>query len=183
MVKRRILSSLMLLLVPAISGAALANENSARSGSSPVSLQTSFGFTGSPATFLMAVELPYGVTDHFSLGPAMQLGVKSELTLFTFSANARYAFDLSQALSESEASDKLRPFVQGGLGLAHYSVDVPGGDIDDTGFLLQMGFGFDYYFTQRIALGSNMIFNVVPTEVLGDRFFFSWQVASLRFHF
>jgi hypothetical protein len=131
----------------------------------------------------MAAELPYSVTDHFSLGPAMQLGVDSDLTIFTFTANARYAFDLSRALPEFDGRHKLKPFVQGGIGLARYSVDVPGPDPSDTGFLLQLGFGIDYYLTESIALGSNMLFNVMPAEVLGDRFFYSWQMASLRFHF
>ena len=192
MLKRGMLRFLALALLVIPSGSAVAQDDptpsevsplSTSSERSPLSVQASLGFTGSPSTFLMALELPYSLTDHLSLGPAMQLGVDSNQTFFTFSANLRYAFDLSQALPQFEERDKLKPFVQGGIGLAHYSTDTRGRDRNETGFLLNMGFGIDYYLTEKIALGSNMLFNVIPGAVLGDRFVYSWQLASLRFHF
>ncbi len=56
-------------------------------------------------------------------------------------------------------------------------------DDDDLGFMFNMGLGVQYDWTDRMSFGTRMTFNVLPGEVLGDRFFFSWQMAQLRYRF
>ena len=80
--------------------------------------------------------------------------------------------------------------MQGGLGFTYIDIDVPGNlppgvnvDDDDIGLLMSVGFGADYRITDSISLGSRMLFNVLPDDVLGENFYFSWQVAAIRFRF
>ena len=53
----------------------------------------------------------------------------------------------------------------------------------DLGFLFNLGMGLQYDWTERLAFGTRMTFNVMPSEVLNGRFFFSWQLAQLRYRF
>ena len=48
---------------------------------------------------------------------------------------------------------------------------------------LNFGFGADYRLTESLSVGSKMLFNVMPTNVFGESFYFSWEVAGLRYHF
>ena len=73
--------------------------------------------------------------------------------------------------------------VHGGPGLAYMRNTHRRGDDDELGFLFNVGAGIQYDLTDRISAGTRMTFNVLPTGVLDDHFFFSWQVAQLRFEF
>jgi hypothetical protein len=43
--------------------------------------------------------------------------------------------------------------------------------------------GFDYPMTESISAGSRMLFNFIPGDALGETFYYSWEVASLRYRF
>ncbi len=146
------------------------------------SLGISFGFTADPENFLLAFEAPFGVAPGVTVGPLLQLGLSDDWTIVAPSANVRYAFDLSAA-STPEVR-RLSPFIQGGLGFAYLDRDRSGRrDRDDTGFLFNMGGGIEYFVTEQFAVGSSIMFNVLPDSVIGENFFFSWQMGSARFLF
>ena len=67
--------------------------------------------------------------------------------------------------------------------MAYLHKDNRRGDNDDVGFLFNLGFGADYYLTERLSLGSNLLFNIMPDKVLGENFFFSWRFVSVSYHF
>ena len=153
--------------------------------SNSVSVRASLGFTASPETFLMSAEVPFPLSPVFSVGPLIQVGVADDRTIVAPTINGR--FNISQSIPNDWASNRLQPFVQGGIGFAYIDQEVKRLNIkrsrDDVGFLLNFGFGVDYYLTERIAIGSNLFFNVLPVETTGENFFFSWQVAGARIHF
>ncbi len=46
-----------------------------------------------------------------------------------------------------------------------------------------MGGGIEYFVTEQFAVGSSIMFNVMPDSVIGENFFFSWQMGAARFLF
>jgi hypothetical protein len=156
------------------------SSGSAPPPDSPWSLRGGLGFTLDPGTCLLAFEAAYNVLEPLRVGPLLQLGVSDNRVILAPSLNVEYAFDLAPL--EADLA-KLRPFVQGGAGFAYFHKDHRRGDNDDVGFLLNFGFGFEYYLTEGFALGSNMLFNFLPADALGDHFFFSWQFVTATFRF
>ncbi len=143
------------------------------------SFRTSIGFTASPGGFLMTAAFPYAATRHISIVPLLQLSVADDLVILAPTANFQYAFDIP---TSNEHLRKLRPFLQAGLGFAFIHKNRRRND-DEVGFLMNPGFGVEYAVSENVAVGSNMLFNILPVSTSGENFFFSCQVASVRFLF
>ena len=163
--------------------AAARDDREDRDEESRLAFRGGLGFTADPSTFLMAFELPYSLTCDFTIGPLLQIGVDSHETLVAPTLNARYFLNLGQRDSRNDFLRELAPFVQGGLGLVHLDRDHKFRDRDDTAFLLNMGFGVDFPLTEKLSVGSHMMFNVVPGDVLDENFFFSWQMFTAQIRF
>ncbi len=149
------------------------------------SVQSGLGFTAGPDSFLMGFEADYRMSDHVSVGAALQLGLDDDFTLVSPTGYVRYSFDLKR-MGAPETLDRLTPFVQGGLGFTYIKIDVPSAlpvDDDDIGFLMNFGFGAEYSLSDSTSVGSRMLFNVLPANVFGDKFYYSWEVATLRYRF
>ena len=59
---------------------------------------------------------------------------------------------------------------------------------DDTAFLLSPGFGVDFRINEHVSVGSQMLFNIIPTGIhddtpIDDQFYYSWEVIGLRYRF
>lgn len=145
------------------------------------SAHASIGFMLGPDALLLATGAEYALTDSFGIGPLFQFGVDDNLLVFAPTLNGRFRFDLSGA--DAGWVRRLDPFLQFGLGLAYIDKDHRIGDDEEAGFLLNGGFGFEYRITDRFALGNNLLFNGLPTEVLDESFFFSWQFLTARYRF
>ena len=146
------------------------------------------GFT--EGMFLLSLEAPYSIDDHFSIGPLLQLGLEENVVLVMASANARYAWNVGELLSDSsEAAHDSRVFLQGGLGISHMDISVnfpaplPDFNADDTAFLINFGFGAEYDLTASVSLTSQMLFNIHAGDLFNDTFSFSWQVIGARYRF
>lgn len=180
---RQVVVTLVLALVAAGSAPAEELPDVAASEARPWSLQGGLGFMVDPDAFLLGLEADYRIGNGFSLGPSIELGIDDDFTVVSPTAYLRYSFDMSGI---SESLRPLRPFVQGGAGLTWIHLDRPhssNADENDAGFLANTGFGFDYGLTRHLALGSRMLFNFMPVNVFGENFYYSWQVATLRFRF
>lgn len=153
-----------------------------------MSLRGAIGFTLDPDTFLMAFEADFSATKEISLGPLLQLGVTDDRTIVAPSLNVQYVFDLSGLNSNdvmtNDLAKKLKPFAQGGLGVVYIHKDGRrGNNVDDVGFFLNLGGGIEYYLTEKFAIGNNLLFNILPEDIAGEHFFFSWQFVTARYHF
>lgn len=153
------------------------NPQNSRRGPEGLSLRAAMGFTLDPDTFLLASQVDYRFADGLSLSPLVQLGLSDDDVLLAPSFNLKYTFDLST----EQRKIPVKPFMEGGVGFCYLHKEHRRGDDDEVGFLLNFGFGADFYVTDRVALGSNVLFNVLPGEVLGEHFFFTWEFIALRF--
>ena len=126
----------------------------------------------------MGIEGSYHVHPNFSVGPLLQAGVSGKRTLIAPTLNVHGIMDLPP-----HAFSRLKPYLQGGIGMAYLEENNRPGDNDDEGFLFNLGGGADYYISDRFAIGTDLLFNILPDKTLDENFFFSWQVATASFHF
>ena len=160
-----------------VSTGAAAQERIVEPEPGTASLGLGLGFTVDPGTFLMGLEVPFAVTDGVTLGPLLQVGVSDDDTWIAPTMNLRYALDLADIAPDLA---RLRPMVQGGLGFAYLEKDGRRGDDDDTRFMFNLGFGAEYFLTDNLAFGSNMLFNILPEDAVDEHFVWSWQLGTMR---
>jgi hypothetical protein len=120
-----------------------------------------------------------------SLGPTVQFGLDDDVAVISPTAFARLWFELP---GQGEALRRVRPFIQAGAAFAYTEIDLPdlpGVDIDnnDIGLLTNAGFGADFRLSDSFSVGTKLLFNMMPGEILGESFYFSWEVAALRYRF
>jgi hypothetical protein len=138
------------------------------------------GFTAGPEAFLFTVGAEYFVTSNIAVGPLFQFAFADNWDIVAPSIQGRYVFDLDAP--SSEPLGRLKPFAEVGMG-ACYIGHTRQGDDEEWAFLINFGGGIDYFFTDNLALGTEMLFNFLPGEAQGQHFFFSWQVVTVRFLF
>lgn len=149
-----------------------------------IALRTAFGFTLGPDTFLMTTDLSYFLSHEWSVGPLFQLGLSDDDFLLGATANFKRTSDLEINDEDGAELYRMKTYYNFGAGLVFLDEDRRGGaDDDDAGLLLNVGFGLDFYASDRLSFGTGVLFNFMPSDVLDEHFFFSWQVATLSFHF
>lgn len=123
--------------------------------------------------FAVGLSGDYFLTNHFSLGPLMQIGVTGDLFQLGLSAQAKYTFDISQV-------PDLKPHLEAGVGFLYANLDRPGsGSRDDTSFLIPLGVGVEYRLSPRLSLDTTALFNFTDINVRNKErdFFFTWLVG------
>ncbi len=146
----------------------------------PWSLRGGLGFMDDPDAFLLNFEIERFLRDEVAVGLGMQLGVDDDYTVVSPMLFTRYVFDLSGV--QNDVIKKLQPFAQAAAGIAHIDTDTRRRDRDGTDFLLSMGAGFDYPLRDPLSIGTRMLVNIIPGEVLNERVYFSWEIVSIRYH-
>jgi len=151
------------------------------------SLKPGLGFSASPTAFLLGFEGDYRIMDPISIGAMAEVGIGDDVTIVSPALFARYWPNLGELIDPDLAA--LEPYVHLGLGFSHWDAHgYKGVHDDDTEFMLSPGFGVEYRFTKHLSLGSQMLFNVIPSAILEDtridkRFYYSWEVLGLRYRF
>lgn len=125
--------------------------------------------------FELGFDVPVHLTKNLSVGPWMQLGLAQDVVNLLVTANARWHFDFM----ERTRWNRVRPFAQGGLGLAYTKV----GGAKATDFTINMGLGFEVPITDHVTMGSDVMFSPILTRPAGGNWVFSWQFATLRYRF
>lgn len=151
-----------------------------RSAAAGWSFQGGIGFTADPDSFLMNFEAPYAFNRWFSFGPALQVGINDDTTIVAPTGNLRITIpDLP-----GRDFDRVHPYAIAGMGFAVIDDERNGNDGSAaTGFLIDFGAGVEYQVSEKVFLGTQMIFNVLPDEVKGEHFYFAWQLGGIRFAF
>ena len=147
---------------------------------SKFSVQGGAGLTASPDSFLLEFEGAYEFGNGFAAGPAIQFGLDDHFLLVSPTIFGRYGFDLS-GVSQKQLRP-LTPYLQSGMGFT-YIEEGRRNTRDEADFLINLGVGADYALTDHVSVGSRMLFNFLPDKVLGQGFYYSWQVASFRYRF
>lgn len=162
---------------PAWSGA----ENSV---TRPISQPRGLGFPAGPEAFTVGVEADFLVRGQLSMGPMVQVGLEDDFAVLSPTAFARLRFDLP---GHGETLRRVRPFIQAGAGVAYVGIEVPDlpcvGVDDDIGLFTNAGLGADFRLSHSFSIGTKLLVNMMPGEVFGESFSFSWEVAALRYRF
>lgn len=134
-------------------------------GDTPDSTAFAFGFYGD-----------YYLTQEFSIGPLLQIGLTDDLFQLGLTAQAKYTFGIADI-------PKLEPYVQAGLGIIYADLDRRGwSDEDDTSFLVPLGVGAEYKLTDSVSLDSTFLINITNLDVRDENVFFTWLIG-LKFTF
>lgn len=136
-----------------------------RSNRAPVGV----GFTLSPTMLLFGGALDLKVDERVTAGPALHVAVDDDDFLFA-------PFGQVKFYPIADEGQNVQPFLQGGAGLAFLDRDRRG---DDWGFLLNFGGGIRYAAGDGYTLGSTVLFNFVPDEVVDEDFYFTWELIQL----
>jgi opacity protein-like surface antigen len=144
-----------------------------------VALGGSLGFTEGPDGVQLGFEIPISINRNLSVGPWLGLSLASKFIMLGATANVRYHFDVF----ESQKWSKLRPYVQGGVGLNYLDPNTDVNGVESTDFLMNMGLGLDYALNDHVSLASDLMFNLVPQRGAGDTFYWSWQFLGARYKF
>ena len=134
------------------------------------------GFTTSPELLLLAAEVDWFITEHIAIGPLVQAGLPEDPFIIASTINVKALFDIPPM-------PRLKPFVQGGIGGAYLYEEIGDCCQEGSGLLLNAGGGFEVFLSGTFALGSEVLFNFMPQGVIGEHFFFSWQVVTLSLMF
>ncbi|MFQ5417730.1 MAG: hypothetical protein ACE5FL_11875 [Myxococcota bacterium] len=146
------------------------------------SLSGGIGFTADPDSFLTQFAAPYDFGNGLSLGPQLQIGISDRRTLVESALDLRYSFDLFSR--EGEEPSAFRPFVNAGLGFAYLERERNNrSDRDDVEALIEAGMGIGYAINESVSLESAMQLHFLPDELLGERFYFTWQLVGARYRF
>lgn len=141
-----------------------ASRKPAAVGSAPWIVSGGFGLTFSPTLVLINPQLEYVHDSRLSYGPMIQLGL-GDATLVTFTGTVRYQIG---------NHPKLRPNVEGGLGLAVGSSFYG----SSVGVHILLGMGADYHIDNSLSVGTTFRVNLAPPL---DTFFVSWPLAIVRY--
>lgn len=143
------------------------------------SLRAGIGFIDDPNAFLLNIEVPYAFDRWVSVGPMFQIGLDDNNTIVAPSLNVTVTVpDLP-----GSNLDRFHPYGFVGMGFAYIEDDNRRNSNSSAGFLINFGFGLEYQVSNRFFVGSQMMFNFLPEEVLDEHFFYSWQIAGARFAF
>ena len=127
--------------------------------------------TSDGTAFALGFYGDYYLTHEFSVGPLLQVGFTGDLFQLGFTAQAKYTFDLADF-------PKLKPHVQGGIGIIYADLDRSGRrDEDDTSFLIPLGGGVEYKLSDSVSLETTFLVNFTGLDVRNDNVFYTWLIG------
>ena len=133
------------------------------------------GFTSSPSTFLLSGGVDFPISDKWYWGPQLEWGLDNDNTLLAPQVNIKRFFDVFDLGS---GNLNFEPFAQAGAGIAYLEKDQHPGDNDDVGFLLNVGGGVRLKLSEKFGVGSSLLLNYLPADVVDENFYFSWDVIQ-----
>lgn len=154
-------------------------SSSSRNAAAGWSLRAGLGFTADPETFLLNFEAPYAFNEWVSAGPMMQIGLEDHHSIVAPTAN----LTLRVPDLPGSAFDDVHPYAFAGMGFAYIEKDRGQNDGDGAGFLIDTGIGVEYQLSEKVFIGTQMMFNFLPKETKNEGFIFAWQIVGIRFAF
>jgi hypothetical protein len=127
----------------------------------------------------MTLEVPWAADELVSAGPLFQLGFADDHVLFAATLQAYLTPRLEDSLSD------WHPYAHMGMGFIYLENDNrrSGRDDEDVDFLFTVGTGVEYALSDGFYMGTGLLFDIVPTGVVGDHFVFGWQILTFRAEF
>ncbi|MGH0036499.1 MAG: hypothetical protein ACQGVK_15845 [Myxococcota bacterium] len=187
--RRRSLVCCLAALLPALASAPALAQTDPWSDPPPdknegfVSVRGGFGFTADPSAFMMSLGVPVAVNANLAFSPDFMLAIDDDELIVAPGIDVEFRI-LGERTWDSPELRKLTPVLRVGTGLAYIEKEQNrGADEDGTGWLLRAGMGVEYEVTEDVHLGSHIRFNILPVKAADERFFFSWDILSMRFDF
>lgn len=140
------------------------------------------GATLHPFGVLLACEPGYCITDQLSIGLLTQLGLEDHQLILAPALELRGSVHWSFS-GDRRWSRWCRASAIGGVGGAYAEETRTGfASRHETGFLANIGLGFELHLFEKASLLAEGLYNAVPTGLLDDRYFASCLV-TLRVYF
>ncbi len=124
--------------------------------------------------FALGLNGDYYLTQEFSIGPLLQMGLTGDLFQLGLTAQAKFTLDL-------KGIPELKPHAEAGIGFI-YSDFKRDRHEDDTSFLIPLGIGAEFRLNNALSLDSTFLFNFTDLKVRDEHFFFTWLVG-VRYRF
>lgn len=140
------------------------------------SFSAGVGLTDDPDTLLTVIGMGFDLRPDLALAPMLQLGLDDHETLIA----PTIGFEATLPL---EGIDPLILRAMAGVGVIYLEEERRSGDDDDLAFLLNFGLGADVVLSEGLSVGTRLLINVIPQEVLDEHTIVSWEVVGLRFRF
>ena len=110
----------------------------------------------------------------------VQAGLSNDESLVATNFHVRW----NEPLGRSGDLSRVTAFFQGGAGFLYAQEERRRkSDRDDIGVMLQGGLGIDFALRDDLSFGSALYLNLMPSSVLGDHAYLSWEVLRLGFRF
>ncbi len=143
------------------------------------SVPVGLGFMLDPDMAMFSGAADVHLNTMMAMGPELVFASSSDR--FLFSATVQIKTFLNAADRGQEPS-RWQPYLQGGLGWSWFDSDR-GSERSENSFLMNGGGGLRYRLSQNYSIGTGALINFVPGKILDDRWYFSWQIVQLVFHF
>ncbi len=162
---------LVALCLPAAAGAAQALPDVDRTGQVVVGAGLGLeGGTAANTVFGLGANGDYYLTNAFSVGPLMQLGLGGDLFQLGLSLQAKYTFDIPEL-------GRWKPHVEAGIGFIYADFKPRGGRSEtDASYLVPIGFGVEYQIGRRLSLDTTFVLNL--TDLKFDQVHATWLVGA-----
>jgi hypothetical protein len=132
--------------------------------------------------FLLNFEGTYHIDESWSAGVDFQLGFDDDFVLLSMPFYGQY--DFGNIPGDIPVFSDMHPFARLGMGFTYADFDPSGpGSFDDTGFLFVIGGGLSYPLNESVSIDTRMQFNITTNDLFRDDYYFSWEMASLRYRF
>lgn len=139
------------------------------------------GFTADPTAFNFSVQGDFPVGRSVIIGPLLQAAASDDEELLALTFNLKKEVEVNVEVEGDSWS--FYPSAQIGVGGAYLEKENRPGDDDDFGALVNFGLGLRAPLDRHVSVGTGILFNVMPGEVLDERFFFTWQVFQMSIDF
>jgi len=127
------------------------------------------GGTADATVFGLGANADYYLTNGFSLGPLLQLGLGGDLFQLGLTLQAKYTFDIPDLRA-------FKPHVEAGIGFIYSDFEPrSGGSERETSYLFPIGFGLEYQLSRRLSLDTTFFFNL--TDLTFDQVHATWLVG------
>lgn len=180
--------SILLALVLLLSTSSMATAQEGSPGAERKwSVSTGLGFASSVGVgrlsqsgFNWQIDAQYRITDSIAAGLMMQVIPVTGATVFAMVPEVIYYFGFLQNNSNEFVSN-LVPYAGVGLGLSHVGADF--GPFSDNALIVPLIVGVEYNINEHFAATSDMRFNIIGGSIVNEHFYYSWQIAGIRYRF
>lgn len=144
-----------------------------------------FGFSIDPDTFIVGVRGHGFIEPTIATGPMLRFGFSDDWTLVMPSWTIKW---FPSAVHDGDGDggfpSRLHPYLEGGVGVVWGEKDRDNrSDKDDLGVLLSLGFGLDIVADENLVIGTGILVDVFPIEIVDENVMLSWHLISIELRF